>query len=79
MDDLKVEGPDGYDFAMDPGWDDQVVYALGVAYQLSDKLALRAGFNYAASPIDEDNAARMMTLHRDNGRWRKPEPVEDSP
>jgi len=29
--------------------------------------------------IDEDNAARMMTLHRDNGLWRKPEPVEDSP
>lgn len=62
MDDLKVEGPEGYDFAMDPGWDDQVVYALGVAYQFTDKLALRAGFNYAESPIDENNAANNLIL-----------------
>jgi len=62
MDTLSVQGPDGYDFAMDPGWDDQVVYALGVAYQLSDRLVLRAGFNYSESPIDENNAASNLTL-----------------
>jgi long-chain fatty acid transport protein len=62
MGDLKVKGPDGYDFVMDPGWDDQVVYALGVAYQLNERLALRAGFNYAESPIDENNAANNLIL-----------------
>lgn len=62
MDKLSVQGPEGYDFAMDPGWDDQVVYALGAAYQLNDRLALRAGFNYAESPIDENNAANNLIL-----------------
>ena len=62
MDKLSVQGPDGFDFAMDPGWDDQVVYALGAAYQLNDRLALRVGFNYAESPIDENNAASNLIL-----------------
>ena len=62
MDKLSVTGPEGYDFAMDPGWDDQVVYALGVAYQLTDSFALRAGFNYSESPIDENNAASNLIL-----------------
>ncbi len=35
----------------DLGWTDQNVFALGTQYQL-DKLALRAGFNYAKSPIE---------------------------
>jgi long-chain fatty acid transport protein len=62
MKNLTVEGPEGYDFVMDPGWDDQIVYALGGEYQLTDRLALRAGFNYAASPIDENNAASNLIL-----------------
>jgi len=62
MDKLSVTGPDGYDFAMDPGWDDQLVYALGVSYQVNDSLALRAGFNYAKSPIDEESAANNLIL-----------------
>lgn len=33
------------------GWDDQVVYKLGVEFRPSDKLALRAGLNYGESPI----------------------------
>ena len=59
---LKVEGPEGYDFAMDPGWDDQVVYALGVDFAWLDNLNLRFGFNYAESPIDESNAANNLIL-----------------
>lgn len=62
MDDLKVEGPPGYDFAMDPGWDDQLVYAIGVDFQVLDNLNLRFGFNYAESPIDGSNAANNLIL-----------------
>lgn len=59
---LKVIGPDGYEFAMDPGWSDQVVYALGLDFPLGDRLNLRFGFNYAESPIDGDNAANNLIL-----------------
>jgi len=37
------------------GWDDQMVYSLGVQKQVSDKTQLRAGLNYGASPIDEED------------------------
>jgi long-chain fatty acid transport protein len=37
---------------LDFGWRDQWVYALGVQYAATDALKLRAGFNYAKSPID---------------------------
>lgn len=37
------------------GWDDQIVYKAGVEFRTSDKLALRAGFNYAESPIKGGN------------------------
>ena len=59
---LSVKGPSGYDFAMDPGWDDQVVYAAGAEFQVLDNLSLRFGFNYAASPIDGENAANNLIL-----------------
>ena len=62
MDKLSVQGPDGYDFAMDPGWSDQTVFALGVAFSATDQLDLRAGFNYAESPIDESTAANNLIL-----------------
>lgn len=62
MGELTVEGPDGWDFAMDPGWDDQVVYALGADWQVLDQLNLRFGFNYAESPIDGENAANNLIL-----------------
>jgi long-chain fatty acid transport protein len=62
MGDLSVEGPDGWDFAMDPGWDDQVVYALGADWQVLDHFNLRFGFNYAGSPIDGQNAANNLIL-----------------
>ena len=61
MDKLAVSGPGG-DTAMDPGWDDQFVFALGVAYEVNDRFNLRAGFNYGASPIDEESAANNLIL-----------------
>ena len=62
METLAVNGSGGYTFAMDPGWDDQVVYALGIAYKVNDSFNLRAGFNYSESPIDEANAASNLIL-----------------
>jgi len=37
------------------GWDDQIVYKLGIEFRPSDKLALRAGINYGESPIQGGN------------------------
>ena len=34
------------------GWDDQVVYALGLQWAATKALTVRAGFNYAKAPID---------------------------
>jgi len=39
----------------DFGWKDQYVFALGTSYKLTPKLTLRAGFNYARSPIRSNN------------------------
>jgi long-chain fatty acid transport protein len=62
MDTLAVHGPGGFQVPMDPGWDDQVVFAIGIAYKLNDRVNLRAGFNYGESPIDEESAANNLLL-----------------
>jgi long-chain fatty acid transport protein len=62
MKELSVKGPEGYDFAMDPGWDDQLVYAIGADWQIMERLSLRFGFNYAESPIDGTTAANNLIL-----------------
>ena len=59
---LSVDGPGGSSFPMDPGWDDQIIYAIGFAYKLNKNFNLRAGFNYSESPIDEKNAANNLVL-----------------
>ena len=41
---------DGYDVF---GWDDQDVIAVGGAYKANDALTLRAGYNYATSPLHD--------------------------
>jgi long-chain fatty acid transport protein len=43
---------DGYD---DFDWDDQWVFALGAQWQPIHGLFLRAGYNYAKSPVNEHN------------------------
>ncbi len=62
MSKLAVEGPAGMSVAMDPGWEDQTIYALGVAFSLNDKVDLRAGYNYAKSPFGEDEVSRNLIL-----------------
>jgi len=41
-------------------WDDQIVYALGAAYQLTDQWTLRAGYNYAKNPVPEKNLSPLF-------------------
>ncbi len=48
---------------LEPGWDDQVVYALGVDYEaIPNKLNVRAGYNYAESPIAEEDVFANLVL-----------------
>ncbi len=42
----------GYD---DFDWDDQLITALGVQIKPTDRISLRAGYNYGASPLKEHN------------------------
>jgi len=38
---------------LDFGWEDQYIYAVGAQYKPTQRLALRAGFNYSKAPIDK--------------------------
>ena len=42
------------------GWNNQTVYKLGASYQVNDKWIVRAGFNYAKSPIPDDQLLFSM-------------------
>ena len=44
----------GNDNGMGFGFNDQVVYKLGVQYGVNQKLQVRAGYNYGANPIPDD-------------------------
>jgi long-chain fatty acid transport protein len=37
------------------GWNNQVVYLVGLAHELTDWFTWRAGYNYGKSPIDENH------------------------
>jgi long-chain fatty acid transport protein len=41
--------------AINFGWDDQVVYSLGVRKEMGPAMALMAGLNYGKSPIEEND------------------------
>jgi len=44
------------------GWDNQIVYKLGAEWRATDKLALRAGFNYGKSPIQGDAMSKASAF-----------------
>ncbi len=64
MGELAVEGPEGTGISvpMNPGWKDQTVYALGMAYKVNPRINLRAGYNYAKAPFDEDKISSNLLL-----------------
>jgi long-chain fatty acid transport protein len=47
----------GYD---DFDWDNQLVFAIGAQYRPITPLAIRAGFNYGKSPVNEHNGFNPM-------------------
>jgi len=49
---LNWSNADGY---KDFDWDDQWVLAIGAQYKATDKLVLRAGYNYGENPVKEHN------------------------
>ena len=57
-----VSGPGPGEAALNPGWDDQTVYALGVDYAINDRWNIRAGYNYSDSPIDEKDVFSNLIL-----------------
>lgn len=47
----------------DMSWDDQLVFALGVEYDLvPDQWKLRAGYNYGKQPLDNDRAFENLAF-----------------
>ena len=40
---------------MNFGWDDQVVFSLGIQKQINEKTTVRAGLNHGKSPIGEED------------------------
>lgn len=44
------------------GWDDTTVFKLGVEYKVDPKLTLRAGWNYAESPIPDNQETLFNVL-----------------
>ena len=47
--------PDSNSINLNFGWDDQVVVAVGARYAVNEDLTFRIGYNWAESPIDEED------------------------
>jgi len=55
-DNCKLGGNDGMGF----GWQDQMVYKVGVNYDYNSKWSFRTGYNYGKSPIPDDQVLFNM-------------------
>ncbi|MGD9898404.1 MAG: OmpP1/FadL family transporter [Calditrichaceae bacterium] len=55
MDVLDLKTPTGSVIPLKFGWDDQMVYALGLDFAVKPGLVLKAGYNYGKSPIGEED------------------------
>lgn len=53
---LKGNFTGGVDYiTLDFGWDNALVYATALQFEVTPTLAVRAGFNYSSSPIEADD------------------------
>jgi long-chain fatty acid transport protein len=52
----------GKDDGLGFGWQNQTVFKFGLAYEMSDKVVLRTGWNYGKSPIPSDNGALLFSI-----------------
>jgi len=63
MEELEIGTPvPGVTLPFPADWDDQIVFAVGVQWAVNEKWNLRAGYNYAEAPIDEDDVANNFIL-----------------
>ncbi len=76
MEKLTLNGP-GVTVVMNSGWDDQTVIALGLNYDINRSFSFRAGYNYASSPIKEEDVSNNLILpaiveshYTIGGTWR---------
>lgn len=60
MKDFYVTMPNGTRMNLAPGWKNQMVYALAANYQVTPKLAVRAGFNYGKSPVRSETVGNNL-------------------
>ena len=64
---LKVKDPDrptpfpSFNFTNDLDWNNQVVYALGIALSATETLTLRAGYNYAKDPVPSNSLTPLLS------------------
>ncbi len=55
MDYTELKSSNGAVLPLAFGWDDQIVYALGIDYAVNECLSVKFGYNYGATPIGEDD------------------------
>ena len=56
MDEVKIKTPNAaVVFPLTFGWDDQIVYALAADFAVKPGLCVKAGYNYGATPIGEED------------------------
>lgn len=48
--------------AWNMNWDEQIVYKVGVEYDLNKKVTLRAGYNYGKNPLDSNRAFENISF-----------------
>lgn len=61
MNTISITGPKDYN-GFTPKWKDQTVYAIAANYKVTPALQVRAGYNYAKSPIDSNAAGYNMVF-----------------
>jgi long-chain fatty acid transport protein len=54
LNDFYVSGPGGT-YNLHPGWEDIMVYAIGLTYQATPALRLLAGYNQSDSPVEAND------------------------
>ncbi|MBI4829595.1 MAG: outer membrane protein transport protein [Nitrospinae bacterium] len=60
-----MTGPTGQtasSVALPFGWDDVMVYALGLEFKATDMVTLRAGYNHGASPIQQEDVFNNLVF-----------------
>lgn len=63
MEELMISTPvAGVSIPFAADWEDQIVYAIGVQWAVNEKVNLRAGYNYAEAPLDEDDVGNNLIL-----------------